>query len=382
MDSKIARGMTLAAVLAACWIGAEAACGEQIRILRKSGTVATASEIVKDDAGEFRYKAPGASAPQALDSTDVLDVVWESADPLYHGALELIQQGEFDNAIRSLEGLLAKTDDPIFRPYVERALIEAHVRAGDAENGSSHNQKAIELAEQFLASRPDARLAGQVRLLLGRAQSQAGRHDAAEATLTALENEARSLYGIDLEIRAKHQRARNFEREGSQSQARNLYGSLASSAGRAAREAKEGSLLRREMEELQRVGRIREGIAILEGGDPAGAETYFQRILREGERADDRSLVAAAHNGLGIVALRQDKPKEARFQFLSVTVKYFDDPREVLQALYWLGECYEKLDGVEPGARAKADEYYREVIERNRTSRLNSPWADKAKQKI
>ena len=353
-----------------------------IRILRKSGPVEKANEIVKDDAGDFKYKPAGANRTVELESTDVLDVVWEAADDLYLNGMDLLENGDYENAINSLQAMAAKADNAVFTRYVTTALIRAHVLAGSGDKSSSQNQKAITAAEAFLSSNAGARLAADVRALLGRAQMQAGDHDAAEDTLKSLENDARSKYGQDWEVRAKHWGARNLEAKGNFAQARNLYESLGNTAKRAAELAPEGSLLRSEMDGLAQVGLVRQGVCLLEDGKLDDADRYYQKMRRDAERDKNFALVGGAHNGLGMVAFRQGDYKKARFQFLLVSVKYFHNPEQALTALYWIGECYEKLDGEEPGARARAAEYYREVIERNRSSRLNSPLAAMAKKKI
>ena len=387
------RGMlTRTGMMRAGWMGAIAlaaglalpfdASAETIRILRKSGKVATASEIVKDEVSEFTYKQPGNSRTQKLEATDIARVIWEGADELYTTGIELLEAGEYDNAINSLEAMFAKTSDPLFKPYVTIALIEANVMEGTSDKQSSANGKAVQLAERFLQESPKSRLTANARLLLGRAQMQSGDHDSAEQTLKDLENEARSKYGQDWEIRAKHWGARNLEAKGTFAEAKNLYESLEKTANKAAGLAEDGSLLQNELRSLEHIGKIRQGICLIESNSIDDAERYYSQMKREGTRNKDPRVLAGAHNGLGIVAFRQGDIRKARFQFLQVSVKYFHDPEETLTALYWIGECYAKLDGEEPGARVRALEYFREVVERNKASRLNSPLAAKAKQKI
>lgn len=381
LNTRIATRILLSACLFAFALTLDATA-QSIRILRKSGPVEKAIEIVKDDAGDFKYKPAGGNRTIDLESTDVLDVVWEAADDLYLNGVDLLADGEYENAINSLQAMLAKTTDDIFKRYVSTALIRAHVEAGAGDTASSQNQKAITAAEQFLADNDKARLAADVRLLLGRAQMQAGDHDAAEQTFKSLENDARAAYGQDWEVRAKHWGARNLEAKGNFAEAKNLYESLANTAKRTAELATEGSLLHTEMSNLEQVGLVRQGVCLLEDNKLDDAERYYDKMRRDAERAGDMALLGGAHNGLGLVAFRQGDYKKARFQFLLVSVKYFHNPEQTLAALYWIGECFEKLDGVEPGARARATDYYREVVERNKSSRLNSPLAAKAKKKI
>lgn len=354
----------------------------QVRILRKTGKFEAASEIVKDDIDAFSYKPAGVTRAQTLEPTDVYRVVWENGDTLYESGIDLLESGEYDNAINSLKAALDGASDEIFKHYIREKILSAHVAAGAASSGSQHNSKAITLAESFLSDHPKARLTASVRLLLGRAQMQSGDHGAAEQTLKSLENEARGSFGEDWEVRAKRWGARNLELKGSYAEAKNLYASLASTAKRAADTAADGTLLRKEMRSLEQYGLVQQGTCLLANGELDEAERYYSQMLRDAERNDQKDLIGGAHNGLGRVAFERGEYKSARFQFLLVSVKYFHDPAEAIKALYWIGECYEKLEGDEPGARARAAEYYREVVERNKSSRLNSPWAAKAKTKI
>ncbi len=354
----------------------------QVRILRKSGSAERANEIVKDDVDAFSYKPAGVNRAQTLEPTDVYRVMWENGDTLYESGIELLDGGEYENAINSFQAALDGASDEIFKRYIREAIVRAHVSAGAASPSSQHNRKAVSMAESFLSDHPKARLSASVRLLLGRAQMQSGDHDAAEQTFKDLENEARGSFGEDWEVRAKRWGAQNLETKGSFAEAKNLYSSLASTAKRAADTAPEGSLLQKEMRSLEQFGLVQQGTCLLANGELDDAERYYTQMLRDAERGDQKDLIGGAHNGLGRVAFERGEYKSARFQFLLVSVKYFHDPAETLKALYWIAECYAKLEGDEPGARARAAEYYREVVERNKSSRLNSPWAAKAKTKI
>ena len=385
---------TVAAVLTAALVGlalvpafATDAFGQSARILRKSANAVNANEITRDDISKFTYVPSSSSRATDLEVTDVLDVIWQNTGPdepsgYYANALEMVAASDFENAITSLEAARAKTDNEVFGRYVTRELVRAHLLAGAGDPSSTHNRKAAEIARGFLDDNAGARLAGDVRLLMGRAQMQAGNHVEAEQTLKGLENEARAKFGLDVEIRAKHWGARNLEAKGRFAEAKNLYASLATTADSAMTTVGEGSLLRRQLEELKRTGQIRQGACMISDGDVDGAARYFGSLLSAGERAKDAGLIAGARNGLGMVAFERGDIEKARLEFVRVSVQYFHDPEQTLMALYWIARCYEELDGDEPGARARAAKYYREVVERNASTRLNSPWAAKAKQKI
>jgi len=372
-----------AALLAAAFLLAVASdAAAQIRIIRKSGTVEIASEIVTDHFDEFVYKLRGNNQPQKLAAQDVAVVSFERPPDLFADGLSLLQSGEYENAAASLSKLLSETKDPILRPYALYHLAEAYLNWGSQDKDSPHNKKAIELGEQFLSEYPESRLLPQVQLLLGRAQMQSGNYDAAEQILSRLENDARGKFGQDWEIRAKYWEAQNLEAKGNFGEARNIYASLAGTVKKASETLNERSILRSEYANLEIVGLQRQGICLLKAGSHDEAERYYQDLRRTAEREGKTSLLPGAFNGLGEIAMAKGDFKTARFHFLNVFVKYFQVPEETLRALFRIGECYEKLDGIEPGARAKAADFFREVIERNRSSRLNSTWAQAAKGKI
>jgi tetratricopeptide (TPR) repeat protein len=370
----------LAAAVSLLAVAADA--DAQIRIFRKSGTVEMASEIVTDKYTEFAYKIRGNNQPQTLTPLDVAELVFEKAPDLFNEGLELIESGEYENAANALAKLLTETSDPILKPYVLYHLAEAYLMWGSQDPASPHNAKAIELGEQFLREYPEARIVPKVRLLLGRAQMQSGNFDEAERYFKQLEDDARANFGQDWEIRAKYWGAQNLEAKGNYAEARNLYASLSNTAKKAAETVNERSLLKPEYERLENIGIQKQGNCLLAAGNLDEAERYYEGLKRTAERAQDLTLLPGALNGLGEVYLEKGDFRKARFQFTTVFVKYFHVPEETLRALYGIGECYEKLDGIEPGARAKSVDFFREVIDRNKSARLNSPWAQKAKAKI
>jgi TolA-binding protein len=123
----------------------------------------------------------------------------------------------------------------------------------------------------------------------------------------------------------------------------------------------------------------RTGIAsvMLADGDLAGARSYYQQLAADG--AGNAAVQAAADNGLAECDFRDpSRLKEAQRGFAEVAISSAGVPAERARALYFLGQCAQRLgeQDREPGARQKADAYYQEVVTRYPDTR----WAGLARQ--
>jgi TolA-binding protein len=133
------------------------------------------------------------------------------------------------------------------------------------------------------------------------------------------------------------------------------------------------------LEELALQARVGSASCLLADGDVAGARTYYAKLAADGK--DNAAIRAAAANGLAECDfLEPGKLKQAQYAFAQVAVTAAGIPTERARALYFLGQCAEKLGAGnrEPNASPKATAYYQEVIARYPETR----WARMAQQSL
>ncbi|NOZ22045.1 MAG: tetratricopeptide repeat protein [Planctomycetes bacterium] len=74
--------------------------------------------------------------------------------------------------------------------------------------------------------------------------------------------------------------------------------------------------------------------------DTSKARDLLQEVFNE---AENDTIKAAAHNGMGDAYRAEKRIKEARLEYLRVIVLYFDCPEEHARALFNVADCFDQL---------------------------------------
>ena len=133
---------------------------------------------------------PYSARPSAAADADRLRVRELSRDPatLHNAAEALRQQGRYEEAIASYRAVLE----------IDPQYALTHAGMGDALFRLERYEQALESLARAAALQPDASIAGSLRRLMGRAEQELGRHEAAaEHYMRAVELDPADAEAID-----------------------------------------------------------------------------------------------------------------------------------------------------------------------------------------
>jgi len=358
-------------------------------IVRTDGSVVPVEKITRDDFLRVSGVLKG-GAKADIKSCDVADVLYPGRDANFLAAIEKRDAGRFTLAAmyfkRAAETLPHEAwVDEQCNFGIGEALYQAGLFAGYKGRDETLYAPASHYYQFALQANPNSRLMPLTvsRLAMCFAEERAWDKAAAALADGAVRLKEFRDKGVREDSKfvalADHAQARlalaeAFVTEGMAGAGKGKFES--------ARDAFHAAALRSEsIPELHADAVNGELRVLLKLKDYSSAKILAERLIEKFRNAADenkRTILAGAYLALGKcqyatasdLALRGQNVQaaqgfaDARWAFLHVVAEYFDEDENVAAAHYFSGLCYDRLNGVESDAGAKARREWRTVVEK------------------
>jgi outer membrane protein assembly factor BamD (BamD/ComL family) len=361
----------------ALFVTAQLAGAQVISVLTQDRKVAPqrGAVVVEETLTTVRYTRGGSDKVGSYDTKIVVSIEYGPGSTSYERGLQALAQDDLVNA-ESLFGAASKDTEPGW--VASHALLRQAEAA--ARRGADGRTKARASIAEFLTRFPQHRLLPEALLAKAAYAALDGDIATVDQSVAAVQQLAQDgSITADWGVRA-HVAAGDAKLSAGDARGAATAYTAATSAASAARSAlaDRDDLLQR-VEDLALQARVGSASCLLANNDVAGARTFYTQLAADG--ADKPDVQAAAANGLAECDFREPgKLKQAQHAFAQVAVRAAGVPTERARALYFLGQCAEKLgaEGREPNARSRATAYYQEVLARYPETR----WAQLAQASL
>lgn len=332
----------------------------------KRGTIHSEVTIKSESYKEVVYKR--GEAELKVSSFSIRDIEYSDTPPAFTDGKNAIKKGHYEEAIRWLGEAL---DDKAvvgkwLNEYANYNIGFAYHRWADNIDDGDKYEQAVNYYKKVLNKNAHSRFLYNCLLFMGECYIRLEEHDLAEKQFQKLkkllkEGEERPLWLFQVELWEGHLA---FEK--------NDYETALVKYKKAEKITKEKKLINLRNDTITAITNC-----YIANKDFSGAEVYLKGILRSANR-DSYELVVCAKLGQALLFLKQNKVFTARRIAVEIILRYPQVSIQQANALYLVGQCYEKLIGKEKGAKKRAKTYYQML----KLAHPKSKWAVKGSQRL
>lgn len=321
------------------------------QVTLRDGTQFPNCRVLSEDAQEVKLDLTRNNLPdKVIPAEDVETIQYSDRGIDYRQAELFFTGGNYDRAVSAFK-TIADTAAPgawqgVYASYYRAAALQRW-----ADSDPSKAPEAVQALNDFVRAHPNSRFIYEARLSLAEALMVQRKLDEvrrlANEVVQSKPNTAWATRGRMLLARVKVQ---ENDAKGALEDFDAVLAGLKDKDAALWAEATTGK-----------------GLALLALDRLPEAEKLLSDLI---ETTQQSALRARAYNALGEAYFKAGLFPEARLKFLRVVVLYFKaDPVEHAKALYYAGECFQKL-----GDQTRANQLFRELV----TEYPGSPWAAKS----